>query len=76
MNAGRCRLTRRKGRHRFVFHYAPGRESDLLAALVGLAARSESGFDWLDAAAVSLEMGRQRTAGMDSGVRAAMGRRP
>ena len=54
-----------KGRERFVFRYAEGREADLLAVLVALAKDSESVFDWFDAAAMSFQMGRQRAPELD-----------
>jgi hypothetical protein len=54
----RC-LSLRKGRERFVFRYAGGQESEVLASLVDLAGDPRSSFDWLDAALLSYEMGRQ-----------------
>jgi hypothetical protein len=59
------RLTLVKGREQFVFRYAEGREADLLAALVALARDSESSFDWFDAAAMSLQMGRRLEPELD-----------
>lgn len=59
-SAGRC-LKLVKGRHSFVFLYAEGREAELLAAFVALARDPGSAFDWLDAAALSLQLGRQLT---------------
>ncbi len=58
MNAGRRCIALVKGRERFVFRYPEGREADLLAALVALANDPDSAFDWFDAAAISLRMGR------------------
>lgn len=53
----RC-LTLLKGGERFCFSYAEGRDSELLATFVGLAADPKSKFDWFDAAALSFQMGR------------------
>lgn len=54
----RC-LSMIKGTHRFVFRYAEGRESELLACFVALANDAESEFDWFDAAVLSYQMGHQ-----------------
>ena len=62
--AQRC-LSMVKGRHRFVFRYAEGRESDLLASLVALAGDPGSEFDWLDAAVLSYQMGQQFSRELD-----------
>ena len=56
--AQRC-LSMVKGRHRFVFRYAEGAESALLASFVALANDPDSDFDWLDAAVLSYQMGHQ-----------------
>lgn len=53
----RC-LSLVKGRHRFVFWYRDGQETELLASFVQLAADPESEFDWFDAAVLSYQMGR------------------
>jgi hypothetical protein len=58
MNERRRSITLVKGRQRFVFRYPEGREADLLAALLTLANDPDSAFDWFDAAAISLRMGR------------------
>ena len=65
MKRGRRCLTLLKGEHRFAFRYVEGREADLLAAFVALAKDSESLFDWFDAAAMSLQMGRQLRPELD-----------
>ena len=48
-----------KGRHRFVFEYDEGSESDLVGSFVDLAGDAQSEFDWFDAAVLSYEMGRR-----------------
>ena len=58
MNATRRCLSLIKGEERFVFWYHEGQEPDVMASLVGLAEASESGFDWMDAAALSYQLGR------------------
>ncbi len=54
----RC-LQFRKGGHRYVFVYPEGRESEVIASFISLADDPASEFDWLDAAALSFETGRQ-----------------
>ena len=61
----RC-LTLVKGPQRFLFQYAEGRESDLLAAFVALAKDPHSAFDWFDAAALGFQIGRQLEPELDS----------
>lgn len=73
MNRGPRSVTLVKGGHRFVFRYAVGRESDLLATFVSLAEDPESVFDWLDAAALSYQMGRKAPAEPAPAAHAAMG---
>ena len=63
-SAPRC-LSMVKGQHRFVFRYAEGRESELLASLVALASTPESEFDWFDAAVLSHQMGQQFSCELD-----------
>ena len=58
MNATRRCLSLIKGEQRFVFWYHQGQESDVMASLVGLAEDPQSGFDWMDAAALSYQLGR------------------
>lgn len=48
-----------KGGHRYVFRYQAGREADIIAAFAELAADSDTGFDWFDAAVLSYQMGRR-----------------
>ncbi len=55
-----------KGRHRFVFRYVEGMESELLAAFVELANDPGSEFDWFDAAVLSYQMGHQLSEELDS----------
>lgn len=52
-------LTLVKGAHRYVFRYEPGRETELLAALMCLASDPQSAFDWFDAALLSFQIGQQ-----------------
>jgi len=56
--AQRC-LSMVKGRHRFVFRYSEGGESELLSCFVALANDPDSEFDWFDAAVLSYQMGRR-----------------
>lgn len=53
----RC-LSLAKGRHRYVFDYHEGCESELLASFVELAERPDADFDWFDAAVLSFQMGK------------------
>lgn len=62
--AQRC-LSMVKGRQRFVFRYAEGRESELLAALVALANNPDSEFDWFDAAVLSYQLGHRLSRTLD-----------
>jgi len=55
-----------KGRHRYVFRYAEGRESLLLGSFVALANDPGSEFDWFDAAVLSYQMGQQLSKELDS----------
>lgn len=57
MMTRRC-LSLAKGRHRFVFWYRDGQETELLASFVQLAADPDSEFDWFDAAVLSYQMGK------------------
>jgi len=66
MSPAQRRLTLTKGQHRYVFQYAEGRESELLASLVALAADPRSEFDWLDAAVLSYQMGQQLSHEFDA----------
>ena len=52
-----------KGEHHYVFRYGRGDECDVLAAVADMAARKGSGFDWVDAAAVSFQITRDQAAG-------------
>jgi hypothetical protein len=54
-----------KGRHRFLFRYPEGMESDLLASFVSLANDPASEFDWFDAAVLSYQMGQQISRELD-----------
>ena len=65
MNRSRRCLNLTKGRHRYVFGYEEGCESDLLAALVELAKDENSAFDWFDAAVLAYQMGKQLETVLD-----------
>ncbi|MBU0638889.1 MAG: hypothetical protein KKB50_08495 [Planctomycetes bacterium] len=65
MNAGQRWLSIAKGRHRYVFCYCDGQESDILACLVALADDRSCDFDWFDAAVLSYQMGKQRDSELD-----------
>ena len=65
MNRGQRCLSLSKGRHRFVFWYHAGRESDLLASFLGLANDDDSVFDWFDAAVLAYQMGKQTELQLD-----------
>lgn len=58
----RKQLSLIKGAHRFLFRYREGQETELLAALLELAADPKSPFDFLDAAVLSFQMGRRSGA--------------
>ena len=65
MSAGQRCLSMVKGPHRFVFRYAEGRESELLASFVALAGDPDSEFDWFDAAVLSYQMGQRLSREFD-----------
>ena len=65
MSTAQKSLSMVKGRHRFVFHYAPGMESELLASFVALANDPETEFDWFDAAVLSYQMGQSLSRDLD-----------
>lgn len=75
MNRERRSLMLVKGRERFVFSYAEGREAELLAALVSLAEDPESSIDYYDAAALSFQLGQPARAERSPVARAVMGPR-
>jgi hypothetical protein len=66
MNSAQRCLSMIKGEHRYVFRYADGCESELLASLVTLANDPDSEFDWFDAAVLSYQMGQQLAREFDS----------
>ena len=70
----RC-LVLRKGREQFVFTYAEGRETELLAALVSYADDPVSGLDWFDAAALAFQIAHPARTEFDSVMREDMGLR-
>ncbi|TWT44749.1 hypothetical protein RAS1_11660 [Phycisphaerae bacterium RAS1] len=64
MTSRRC-LTLEKDGHHFVFRYCDGREVDLLATFVAMAADPDSEFDWFDAAVLSYQIGQQASEELD-----------
>jgi hypothetical protein len=54
-----------KGKHRFVFRYAAGREADVIGAFAAMAGEPELDFDWFDAAVLSYQMGRRLEMELD-----------
>lgn len=50
-------LSLMKGRQHFYFRYEPGREADVLDALVEMVNRRDVPFDWFDAAILSHQLG-------------------
>jgi len=54
-----------KGRHRFVFRYQPGTESQVIDSFASMAADGSSDFDWFDAAVLSYQMGRRLEMELD-----------
>ncbi len=48
-----------KSGHRYVFHYQPGKESELLDRLVSMARDSECSLGMFDAAVLSHQIGRR-----------------
>lgn len=60
----RC-LSMVKGRHRYVFRYPDGCESELLGSFVNLANDPDSEFDWFDAAVLSYQLGQQLSRELD-----------
>lgn len=55
-----------KGRHRYVFRYETGRESEVIDAFANLASEGNSDFDWFDAAVMSYQMGRRIDQELDN----------
>jgi hypothetical protein len=47
---------------RFIFTYMPGEETQVLDALIDRVNARDSSFDWLDAAALSHQLGQQIAA--------------
>ena len=47
-----------KGQDRFVFHYQPGSEEDILDAFVNMAHDRKTDFDWFDAAVLSFQLSK------------------
>jgi len=54
-----------KGEHRYVFRYRPGEEADVIHAFAEMAARTDTDFDWFDAAVLSYQMGRRLETELD-----------
>jgi hypothetical protein len=51
-------LSLMKGEHYFCFRYETGQEVKVLEALIGMAQKSGTQFDWFDAAILSHQLGR------------------
>ncbi len=49
-------LTLVKGREKYIIHYDPGSEHDVLDEIARLAQDRQAEFDWLDAAAMSFQV--------------------
>ena len=56
MHRPRRQLVLNKGAEKFIFRYEPGREADLLDALVEQARDNRTSFDWFDAAVLSFKL--------------------
>jgi len=52
-----------KSGHKYVFRYAPGREDDIIDAIVTLAESDQSPVDWLDAATLSFQITQNAASG-------------
>ena len=59
MNRNRLCLSLIKGRHRYVFWYYEGQESQLAASFARLAQDPRTNFDGLDAATLSHQVGER-----------------
>lgn len=58
-------LSLMKGPEKFVFRYRPGSEAEVIDAFAALASRTDSRFDWFDAAVLSYQMGRRLEMELD-----------
>jgi len=56
MNNAMRQLVLNKGNEKFIFRYQPGREDELLDALIGQAKDKRTEFDWFDAAVLSFKL--------------------
>jgi hypothetical protein len=56
MHRPKRQLVLNKGTEKFIFRYEPGREADLLDALVEQARDNRTSFDWFDAAVLSFKL--------------------
>ena len=52
-------LSLTKDKHRYVFRYQAGQESDIISSFAAMAEDGEQNFDWFDAAVLSYQMGRR-----------------
>jgi hypothetical protein len=55
-------LTLVKGGHKYVFRYCPGREDDIMDAIMELAEDEQTPVDWLDAATLSFQITQNAAA--------------
>jgi len=56
MEKPKRQLILKKGRETFIFRYEPGREDELLDALIEQAKNKRTNFDWFDAAVLSFKL--------------------
>ncbi len=58
MNGTQRCISLRKGPHRYVFTYPVGFEAEVIAQILEYAADPDHELDWIDAAMLSFQMGR------------------
>jgi hypothetical protein len=56
MHRPKRQLVLNKGGEKFIFRYEPGREDQLLDAMVEQAKNKRTDFDWFDAAVLSFKL--------------------
>jgi len=56
MQGPKRQLVLNKGSEKFIFRYDPGRENELLDALIEQAKAKRTEFDWFDAAVLSFKV--------------------
>jgi len=65
MSTQRRSLSLAKDRHRYVFSYYEGQESEILESFVRLSKDQDCDFDWFDAAVMSFQVGRRSNSSKD-----------